>query len=445
MSEWSFLTNHARVLMCIAHDPGVRLRDIATTLGITERSAYGIVTNLAEDGYVVKEKDGRRNRYHIQAHLPLREAITRERTIGDVLDVLVESKFPRRGRRAPVRPGAAVLASSLSTLGCDAARDPPEACLVNRRTVPTRSEIEGSLKRASADHLARPITATDASTPWSSSPRSVWAARAGGDVRLRRLRPCSWSHPSWRPSGTALSVGSTLSVPGAGTTVVSSPDGQRTRTSDPATAATRPSRSAPFIDDRRTRSPTSTMSEHLSSRPTTMFAPFTVLPPGRSLRRAAGPRQEDRSPATAAPGATPRRHRHADASAEPKVDSAELRATSPPYRAECRDAPGRHLRPYLSGPERRRRVDSRAAPLVKEAALVGAGARTWSADRHRTDLIRRLRHRPRLRRRGDEQATARAGRGARRRDGLGDGVGRGGSQPVDHSDGRASDQPSLGS
>ena len=72
MSEWSFLTNHARVLMCIAHDPGVRLRDIATTLGITERSAYGIVTNLAEDGYVVKEKDGRRNRYHIQAHLPLR-------------------------------------------------------------------------------------------------------------------------------------------------------------------------------------------------------------------------------------------------------------------------------------------------------------------------------------------------------------------------------------
>ena len=56
MSEWSFLTNHARVLMCIAHDPGVRLRDIATTLGITERSAYGIVTNLAEDGYVVKER-----------------------------------------------------------------------------------------------------------------------------------------------------------------------------------------------------------------------------------------------------------------------------------------------------------------------------------------------------------------------------------------------------
>ena len=66
--------------VCIAHDPGVRLRDIATTLGITERSAYGIVTDLTEGGYVVKEKDGRRNRYQIQADLPLREAITQERT-----------------------------------------------------------------------------------------------------------------------------------------------------------------------------------------------------------------------------------------------------------------------------------------------------------------------------------------------------------------------------
>jgi predicted transcriptional regulator len=92
MTEWSFLTNHARVLVCIAHDPGVRLRDIAKTLGITERSAYGIVTDLTANGYVVKLKDGRRNRYQIQAHLPLREVITQERTIGEVLDVLVKSK-----------------------------------------------------------------------------------------------------------------------------------------------------------------------------------------------------------------------------------------------------------------------------------------------------------------------------------------------------------------
>ncbi|MGH8974203.1 MAG: AsnC family transcriptional regulator [Acidimicrobiia bacterium] len=97
MAEWSFLTNHARVLLCIAHDPGTRLRDIATTLEITERRAYAIVTNLAEAGYVLVEKDGRRNRYQIQTHLPLREAITRERTIGEVLDVLVDP--PERGRR----------------------------------------------------------------------------------------------------------------------------------------------------------------------------------------------------------------------------------------------------------------------------------------------------------------------------------------------------------
>ena len=89
MAAWSFLTNHARVLVCIAHDPGVRLRDIAATVGITERSAYGIVTDLTRAGYVVKEKDGRRNRYQIQAHLPLPDPVGREPVIGDVLAVLM--------------------------------------------------------------------------------------------------------------------------------------------------------------------------------------------------------------------------------------------------------------------------------------------------------------------------------------------------------------------
>ena len=101
MATWSFLTNHARVLVCIAHDPGVRLRDIATTLDITERSAYSIVTDLTDSGYVVKDKDGRRNRYQIRPDLPLRETITQERTIGEVLDVLVDSKTSRRARPAP--------------------------------------------------------------------------------------------------------------------------------------------------------------------------------------------------------------------------------------------------------------------------------------------------------------------------------------------------------
>jgi len=96
VAEWSFLTNHARALVCIAHDPGVRLRDIATTLGVTERTAFGIVSDLTEAGYVVKEKEGRRNRYRVQAHVPLGEAIGREQTIGELLELLVDSASPSR-------------------------------------------------------------------------------------------------------------------------------------------------------------------------------------------------------------------------------------------------------------------------------------------------------------------------------------------------------------
>ena len=76
------------MLLCIAHDPRARLRDIAASLGITERSAYGIVTDLAEAGYIVKQKNGRRNHYQIQAHLPLPEPTSRERTVGEVLALL---------------------------------------------------------------------------------------------------------------------------------------------------------------------------------------------------------------------------------------------------------------------------------------------------------------------------------------------------------------------
>jgi IclR helix-turn-helix domain len=82
-------------LACIAHDPGMRLRDIAATLEITERSAFSIVSDLVAAGYVVKDKDGNRNRYEIQVHLPLREAIGKEPTIGQVLDLLVSPKASR--------------------------------------------------------------------------------------------------------------------------------------------------------------------------------------------------------------------------------------------------------------------------------------------------------------------------------------------------------------
>ena len=95
MTNWSFLTKHGRVLLCIARDPDVRLRDIAIELEITERSAYAIVGDLAAAGYVVKEREGRRNRYDIQRGLPLPEGTVNEQTIGDVLDVFLAPKARR--------------------------------------------------------------------------------------------------------------------------------------------------------------------------------------------------------------------------------------------------------------------------------------------------------------------------------------------------------------
>ena len=108
MVSWTFLTSHARVLLLVARDPGIRLRDIAASLEITERSAFGIITDLVEAGYVVKEKDGRRNRYHIQAHLPLPEPSSQERTVGEVLALLAGTDpagSPRRESPRSAVPG----------------------------------------------------------------------------------------------------------------------------------------------------------------------------------------------------------------------------------------------------------------------------------------------------------------------------------------------------
>ena len=85
------MTQHARALVCVARDPGVRLREIADALGVTERRAFGIVSDLTEAGYVVKEREGRRNRYRIQEHLPLRVRVGRDPTIGELLGVLVDT------------------------------------------------------------------------------------------------------------------------------------------------------------------------------------------------------------------------------------------------------------------------------------------------------------------------------------------------------------------
>ena len=79
------------MLVCIARDPGVRLREIAELLGVTERRVFGIVSDPAEAGHVVKERDGRRNRYRIRQHLPLRVRVGREPMIGELLGVLVDT------------------------------------------------------------------------------------------------------------------------------------------------------------------------------------------------------------------------------------------------------------------------------------------------------------------------------------------------------------------
>lgn len=100
VGEWSFFTNHARALICIARDPGLRLKDLAAAINITERSAYAIVTELVDAGYVVKDKDGRRNRYKVEAQLPLPESLGRERTVGEVLGLLVDVDARRRPKQS---------------------------------------------------------------------------------------------------------------------------------------------------------------------------------------------------------------------------------------------------------------------------------------------------------------------------------------------------------
>jgi DNA-binding IclR family transcriptional regulator len=92
MGDWSFLTNHARALLFIAYDDHARLRDLAAALDVTERHAFGIVADLTQAGYVVKEKEGRRNRYHIQAHLPLPDQVNGQLTVAELLDLLVDAK-----------------------------------------------------------------------------------------------------------------------------------------------------------------------------------------------------------------------------------------------------------------------------------------------------------------------------------------------------------------
>ena len=85
---WRFLTNHAHVLTCIGADPSVRLRDIAVTVGVTERTAAQLVNDLVQAGYLTKTRNGRRNTYQVHDELPLRHAQHRHHTVGDLIRFL---------------------------------------------------------------------------------------------------------------------------------------------------------------------------------------------------------------------------------------------------------------------------------------------------------------------------------------------------------------------
>jgi hypothetical protein len=86
--SWTFVTNHTRVLLAIAHDPDARLRDIAAIVGVTERAAQRIVADLIEEGYATRQRVGRRNHYAVNPDLKLRHPAQRDQDVGTLLDVL---------------------------------------------------------------------------------------------------------------------------------------------------------------------------------------------------------------------------------------------------------------------------------------------------------------------------------------------------------------------
>jgi DNA-binding MarR family transcriptional regulator len=86
---WTFLTNHAHVLLCLTEEPQPPLRDVARLVGITERSVQRIVADLEEGGYLVREREGRRNRYEVRRTLPLRHPIEQHRRVGDLIDMVL--------------------------------------------------------------------------------------------------------------------------------------------------------------------------------------------------------------------------------------------------------------------------------------------------------------------------------------------------------------------
>ncbi|MGC8480684.1 MAG: helix-turn-helix transcriptional regulator [Acidimicrobiales bacterium] len=91
--QWTFLSNHGHVLICIAQDPGVRGRDIAERVGITERATQAIIADLVDAGYVTRNRVGRRNHYQINSELPLRHQVEDSHSVGDLLQLMSSVEF----------------------------------------------------------------------------------------------------------------------------------------------------------------------------------------------------------------------------------------------------------------------------------------------------------------------------------------------------------------
>ena len=94
---WTFLSNHAHVLLCIAKEPEVRLREVAHRVGITERAVQRIVADLEEGGYLSRSREGRRNRYEVHLDRPLRHSVESHREVGVLLNLILRPDQPDPG------------------------------------------------------------------------------------------------------------------------------------------------------------------------------------------------------------------------------------------------------------------------------------------------------------------------------------------------------------
>lgn len=103
MATWTFLTNHAHVLLCVWEDSEARVRDIATRVGITERAVQRILQELESEQYLIRERVGRRNRYRVRGDRPFRHPVEDHRPVSLLLDLIVKRKPGRSTARAPLR------------------------------------------------------------------------------------------------------------------------------------------------------------------------------------------------------------------------------------------------------------------------------------------------------------------------------------------------------